>query len=152
MKHLKLFEELQFDFVLKDDVYHFTDSENNQYRVYFSPLSDRQVSNLKLSRKVTYELEFLSEENDYLAMTGANKAFSVSNFIFGDILKDFVERHPSCERIIISSLDYKRKNLYLRSLRRTLEVIDFEIEYEDFPEENDLVLCRTFVKPTEASF
>ena len=150
MKYLKLFEELTFSFDEKEGIYYFTDNKNNDYRVYFSgPLTQKELTSLRLSQKVTYELEFLTQHDDYTYMTHAGKPFSVSNFIFDNILKDFLEKNKKCERILIECLDGKRKSLYLRSLKRVLKDIDFFIEYVDYPQENDVVISKYVVKSNQ---
>lgn len=143
MKYLKFFEASNYTFQEKKGVYYFSDSKGNDYRVYFSgPLTSKELSNLKLSPKITYELEFLTQHDDYTYMTKTGHPFSISNFIFDDILKDFIKKNKSCERILIESLDSKRKILYLRSLKRILEDINFEIEFINFPDENDIVIAK----------
>lgn len=143
MRYLKLFEELLLSFTQEEGVYLFDDNKGNQYRVYFSgPLSSHELASLRLSNKTTFELEFLTQHDDYTFMTDAGNPFTISNFIFNDILKDFLEKNTSCQRILIECLDKKRKSLYLRSLEKVLKDINFEIEFVDYPQENDIVISR----------
>lgn len=146
MRYIKLFEELNIEFTEDKGVYYFTDSNQNSYRVYFSgPLSTKELSSLGLSYKTTFELEFLTQHNDYTHMTSAGQPFSVSNLIFDNILKDFLKKNNQCERLLIESLDSKRKSLYLRSIKKVLKDINFEIEYLDYPEENDIVISKAAI-------
>lgn len=146
MRYIKLFEELNIEFTEDKGVYYFTDNNQNNYRVYFSgPLSSKELSSLGLSYKITFELDFLTQHNDYTHMTSAGQPFSVSNLIFDNILKDFLKKNNKCERILIESLDSKRKSLYLRSLKKVLKDINFEIEYIDYPEENDIIISKAVI-------
>lgn len=143
MRYLKLFEELQLKFEKVNGVYYFKDTKGNEYRVYFiGPLTDSQLEDSHLTKKQTFDLEFITQDNDYTSLTGTGTPFSISNFIFGDILEDFVTSNPECERIVVSSLDRQRSALYLRSIKNSIHRINFEIEFLDYPVTNDIVLCR----------
>lgn len=167
MKYIKLFDNFKFDsdirnwgYGSKASIYTFKDDFKNEYTVRLLPKSyDHNI----------YELDFYStNENGYkhlrkewdskdpthtgmLDITNSGIPFQISNFIFIDIMKDFINNNKKCKAIHISPVearlsykdkeekipDFKRydskKNtrykLYIRSLSR-LNIENWEVSTE----------------------
>ena len=109
--------------------YTFQDGLGNDYVVHFLPLLDRPGC---------FELEYLTQEFDYQAMTAGFIPFSISNTVFGDILSDFAE-HPGFSEIVIRPTDKRRSALYLRTIRARFRPPGWRINVDA---KGDITLCR----------
>lgn len=157
MKHLKLFREfVEFPYEkISDTQYEFYDNDGNQYKVNFDGefeqiwVEDENDRLNPIESGKTYDLEFVTGDNDFLKLTNAGNPFSISNLIFGKILKDFISSknpdtiniEPTPPEDEASRYDKKKHSkyyLYLRTLNREFKNSDWKIikleynsEYED---------------------
>jgi hypothetical protein len=88
--------------------YRFMDGRGNEYFVHFLPSTDNPGC---------YELEYLTQDFDYNAMTAGFIPFTISNMVFGEILHDFY-KDSGFREVVVRPTDYRRKLLYMRTLRR----------------------------------
>lgn len=132
-----LFEEFGgYEFSkINNTEYRFNDTKENEYKVFFDgPYPDYE----KVETGVTYELEFITKEKDYKILTNAGEPFSVSNFIIGTILKDFI-RNNIVDTVVIYPTDVyedvprsadksnSRYKLYLRSANNFFKGTNWEV-------------------------
>lgn len=127
MRHILLFENF-IPFVKISNVnYKFNDGKGNDYSVYFTGPYD-SIDGKKTG--ITYDLEFFTQDNNYKTITNVGIPFTVTNYIFNDILKDFIKKNK-VDTINIDPVDveenvtrYSKKKdtrykLYLRSIKQT---------------------------------
>ena len=142
MKHLFLFlEYANYSFETEDNTYKFSDTKGNDYEVYFvGPLNREELQSLSIDTQYNkvYELEYLTQDKDYRTLTSSFEPFSISNFIFGEILQDFLSKNE-VDAILVHALDEKRMNLYFRTLSRRFK--DWRISVNT-PEEYDILITR----------
>jgi hypothetical protein len=131
-------------------VYHFDDSFGNRYKVTFHGPHD-DLDDIKTG--ITYDLDFFTQDEDYKKLSGAGIPFSISNFIFDDILKDFISKNQ-VDTICIFSTDapestprYDKKistkhKLYLRTLQRKFNLRNWEIVNveKQLPERDNIIV------------
>ena len=137
MKRLKLFEEFaKYKFTKKSKTYQFDDLHGNDYKVVFTGPYDYIDSDIKSG--ITYDLDFFTQEQDYKKLTNAGTPFSISNFIFIDILTDFINSNkvdtisifPSEPEEDVKRFNKKifsKYNLYLRTLNRGFKLPGWKI-------------------------
>lgn len=149
MKHLLLFEELNYSFKKDKFKYEFLDSKGRHYKLYFSgPFKDIGMSGSETG--VTYDMEFTADDMSYKSLTNSGEPFSVTNFIFDNILKDFLNSNK-VDTISIIPIDtdedvlryedkrFSRYNLYLRSINRIFNNTHWKIIKLEYEEDNELV-------------
>ena len=150
MKHLLLFEELDYSFN-KDNKfkYEFKDSKGSHYKVAFTgPFKDMGMKEAKTG--ITYDMEFTADDMSYKSLTNSGEPFSVTNFIFDNILKDFLNSNK-VDTISIIPIDvdddisryetkkFSRYNLYLRSINRIFNNTHWKVIKLEYEEDNELV-------------
>ena len=114
--------EKVFDPVGGGAYYTFQDGMGNDYTAHFLPI---------LGRPGFFELEYLTQEYDYQAMTAGFIPFSISNMVFGDILADFASQ-PRFTEVVIRPTDDRRKSLYLRTLRGRFHAPEWRVEVDPY--------------------
>ena len=154
MRNLMLFEEFNnYKFTrINNTEYRFTDTKENEYKIFFDgPYPDFE----RVETGVTYELEFVTNQNDYKILTNAGEPFSVSNFIFGDILKDFI-RNNVADTIVICPTDVyedvprssdksdSRYKLYLRSVHKSFDNKNWEVLSVNGKSSKNIVLINKY--------
>jgi hypothetical protein len=150
MKHLLLFEELNYSFN-KDNKfkYEFKDSKGSHYKVAFSgPFKDIGMKGAETG--ITYDMEFTADDMSYKSLTNSGEPFSVTNFIFDNILKDFINSNK-VDTISIIPIDvdediprhenkkFSRYHLYLRSINRVFNNTHWKVIKLEYEEDNELV-------------
>ena len=142
MKYLYLFENFQ-DYKIEkinDFEYNFIDTVGNNYVVNLNgPFNYIFYEEREINTGVTYDLDFITQDKDYKKLTNAGQPFSISNIIFGDILKDFLNNNyadtinidsgePEEDIVRYEDKIMTRYHLYLRSLRRNFKDSDWEVK------------------------
>lgn len=150
MKHLLLFEELNYSFNKKNKFkYDFKDSKGCHYTVAFSgPFKDIGIKESQSG--ITYDMEFTADDMSYKSLTNSGEPFSITNFIFDNILKDFLNSNKA-DTISIIPIDvdddvsryetkkFSRYNLYLRSINRIFNNTHWKVIKLEYEEDNELV-------------
>lgn len=150
MKHLLLFEELNYSFNKENKFkYEFKDSKGSHYKVGFSgPFKDMGIKEAETG--ITYDMEFTADDMSYKSLTNAGEPFSVTNFIFDNILKDFINSNK-VDTISIIPIDvdddisryedkkFSRYKLYLRSINRIFNNTHWKVIKLEYEEDNELV-------------
>jgi hypothetical protein len=147
MKYLKIFEEYsKYQFKKSSKTYEFDDFNGNIYKVVFhGPHEDIDDD---IQSGITYDLDFFTQEKDYKKLTNAGVQFTVSSFIFNDILTDFIKNNkvdtisifPTEPNEGVKRFDKKqftKYELYLRSLKNNFKLPGWKIvpiEREKFGE------------------
>jgi len=101
--------------------YRFTDGRGNDYWVHFLPVAGSPGC---------YELEYLTQDYDYNAMTAGFIPFTISNMVFGEILSHFAA-DPGFEEVVVRPTDDRRKSLYLRTLRQRFRRPDWSVTEDE---------------------
>ncbi len=138
MRNVALYEEAlrRFSFERTEDksadayTYKFFDGQGNEYIVHFLPINGRPGC---------YDLEYLTQHMDYMAMTAGFIPFSISNMVFGDILSDFAD-DPGFREVVVSPVDERRGALYMRTIRSRFPGPEWVITENEV---GDITLART---------
>lgn len=158
MRHLMLFEELLSFNKINRFKYEFKDIKDNHYSVVFSgPFKDAGEKSLETG--ITYELEFTANGLGYRSLTNSGNPFTVSNFIFDTILRDFLNLNR-VDTILMIPIDvdedvnrskekkFSRFKLYNRSLERIFSNTKWKIINMEYQEDGESVRQILLIDPT----